>query len=85
MKILKKAGNAIIRIVVLLAGIPVSILGGYLVYRSFVSHTDSRFLSKIAWIILLVGLGMILYGFTGSEKPKEEAPGTGFGTNKPQP
>jgi high-affinity Fe2+/Pb2+ permease len=75
MKILKKAGNAFIRIVALLAGIPISILGGYLVYLGFTSNGESRFLFKIAWIILLVGVGMIFYGVTGPEKQKADQPG----------
>jgi high-affinity Fe2+/Pb2+ permease len=59
------------RIMALIAGIPIAILGGYLVYESYASEASSRLLGKVSIVLALIGLGLVLYGLTGSAKKTE--------------
>lgn len=51
-----------------LAGMPLVFPGGFLVYKSFGINAARWFLSKIGIVLVLVGLGLMLYRFSGPVK-----------------
>lgn len=71
--------TAIKRIGAFVAGIPVTLIGGFLVYESFTGdHGGDRIFGKIAWFVLLFGLGLFFYSFSDPHKK----PGTTAETEK---
>lgn len=63
--------SAIKRVGAFIAGVPLTVLGGFLVYESFVSTDDNWLFSKIAWFVFLVGLGLFAYSFSDPDKKPE--------------
>lgn len=60
--------SAIKRVGAFIAGIPLTVLGGFLVYESFTGEGDNPLFSKFAWFILVFGLGLFLYSFSEPDK-----------------
>lgn len=70
--------SAIKRAGAVIAGIPLTLLGGFLVYESFTGGDDNWLFDKISWFVLIFGLGLFFYGFSDPNKkpgPAAEASG----------